>query len=376
VFSESSEWTLQAYYDRTERGSDIRNTVDLDFQHRFRLGERQVVVWGAGFRHMQDRNSGSFDGELVPERRRVDLFSAFIQDEIVLVPKRLTLTLGTKFEHNDFTGVEVQPSGRLLWTPADRHTVWASVSRAVRTPSRGEDDLILRREPVYPAGAFFPGSPSVVTSLTGNREFESEELLAYELGYRVQPHERFSVDIAAFYNQYEGLRSFAPADPLVDFQSSIPTIRGYAINGLEGETYGGEISATWHATDWWRLRAHYSLLFTQIHQASLTPDLSTEAALEGTSPQQQFLLRSSLDLSRSIELDSTLRYVDSLPALALQSYLVVDVRLGWRASENVELSVVGQNLFRSRHEEFKSSFVPVATSEVETGIYGKVTIRF
>jgi iron complex outermembrane receptor protein len=378
--SDVSEFTLQTYYDRTEREAsifaDYRDTFDIDFQHRFPIGERQVIVWGGGYRRMNDSTKSTFDIELDPESRRTDLFSAFLQDEIALVPKRLTLTLGSKFEHNDYSGFELQPSARLLWTPAERHAVWASVSRAMRTPSRAEQDIILRQGPAYPANSFFPGSPSAVFATQGNSKFESEELIAYEAGYRVQPHDRLSLDFAGFYNEYEGLRSFTPADPAFDPFSTPPRVAGRAFNGLDGETYGGEISAMWRAADWWRLRAHYALLFAQVHQRPGGIDSAAELSNEGMSPQNQVLIRSSMDVTRNVEFDATVRYVDSLPGLNIDSYLALDLRLAWQPSENVELSVVGQNLLNRRHREFSPTVIPAQTTEIEAGVYGKVTIRF
>jgi iron complex outermembrane recepter protein len=386
TFSDTSELSLQTYYDHTRHDSAIvdetRDTFDVDFQHRFALGGRQTIVWGAGYRVTGDEVRDTFDLDLEPNRRTTDLFSAFLQDEISVVDKRLTLTLGSKFEHNDYTGFEVQPSARLLWIPAERHTVWASVARAVRTPSRAEDDITLRQEPVYPRGALFPGlgpippSPAAVTSVSGDRDFQSEKLIAYEAGYRVQLHDALSLDLAAFYNDYSELRSIEPGNPTVDFFSSPPAVRGVAGNKLGGETYGGELTINYQALPWWRLRGGYSLLFANLHRIDGGQDRSSETQIEGSSPQNQFLLRSSMDLTRNLEFDATLRYVDSLPSLNVDSYVAVDLRLGWRPKENVEFSIVAQNLFADQHQEFSPTTVATGTTGVETSVYGKITIRF
>jgi iron complex outermembrane receptor protein len=240
----------------------------------------------------------------------------------------------------------------------------------------------LRQEPVYPRGALFPGfgpippSPAAVTSISGDRGFESETLIAYEAGYRVQLHERLSVDLAAFYNDYDELRSLEPGDPPVDFFSSPPSVRAFAANKLAGQTYGGEISLNYQPATWWRLRAGYSLLFMNLHRVEGGRDSASERLIEGTSPRNQFLLRSSMDLPRDFEFDATLRYVDSLPSLNVDSYLALDLRLGWHPTENVELSIVAQNLFDHQHREFGPTTVATGSTEVESSIYGKVTIRF
>jgi iron complex outermembrane receptor protein len=378
---------LQTYYDRTNRDTAIlgekRNTFDVDFQHRFAWGDRQTIVWGGGYRLTSDEIRNTFDASLDPGRRSSNLFSAFVQDEIVLVEKRLVLTLGSKFEHNDFTGFELQPSARLLWTPNPKQSFWGSISRAVRTPSRAEDDIHLRGEPVIPQGAIFAGlpalgippSPTIVTSIAGRRGFDSEKLIAYELGYRVQVAPRVSLDAAVFYNDYDELRSLELASATPDFTTSPAQFSVFARNKLKGETYGGELSLTYQPTDWWRFRADYAHLQTALHLDGGT-DVGTERGIEGSSPQNQFALRSSIDLPHGFEFDVALRYVDSLPALHVPSYLELDLRLAWRLSENVEFSIVGHNLLDNSHPEFKPTIIATQPAEIERSIYGKITVRF
>ncbi|MEW6159067.1 MAG: TonB-dependent receptor, partial [Verrucomicrobiota bacterium] len=178
TFSEESDLGVQVYYDRTERHDrvhrEIRNTYDIDFQHRIALFERQEFIWGLGYRLTTDELGEGRDRtgaiQFIPSHRQDQLFSAFLQDEIAIIEDRLRLTLGSKFEHNDYTGLEIQPNARLLWTPHRNHSVWGAVSRAVRSPARFEHDV----------RAWFIPPPSM---LVGNPEFESESLLAYELGY-------------------------------------------------------------------------------------------------------------------------------------------------------------------------------------------------
>lgn len=374
TISDESSFSLQTYYDRTFRDTDIftekRDTFDVDFQHRFPLGERQDIVWGGGYRLSDDDVGNTFDISMHPKNRTTQLFSTFLQDQISIVPKRLFLTLGSKFEHNDFTGFEFQPGARLLWTPHERHSVWASVSRAVRTPSRAEDDVRINQQP-GPA----PGS---IVALFGDRSFESEELVAYELGYRVQPLDQLSFDLATFYNDYHNLRTLVPGNPFIETSPAPPhlIIPFGAGNDLTGETYGAEISATWQALDWWRWTASYTYLQMQIHAGSSRPDHLSERAMEGSSPHHQVSLRSRMDLPNNIELDGAIRYVDVLPALNVKSYMTMDLRLAWRPRPNVEISVTGQSLFDDRHLEFAPTTIATQKAEVERAVYGKVTWSF
>ena len=372
--------SLQTYYDRTNRKTPIfgeqRDTFDIDLQHRFRWGDRQTIVWGGGYRYGSDEITNHFDISFRPEARSTNLFNAFAQDEIALVKERLVLTLGSKIEHNDFTGFEFQPSARLLWTPAARHSVWASISRAVRTPSRAEDDILIQQGPVLPASALFPGSPATLTSISGNRDFCSEEVIASELGYRVEATARLSFDLALFYHEYRRLGSFETGEPALDLLAQPARINVVIANLLESETYGGELTSTWQAAPWWKWRANYSLLYVQTHLARGGGYVAGEQRAEGSSPRHQAAVRSSIDLPRGWEFDAGLRYVDALPALAVPSYLALDLRIGWRISDAVEFSVVGRNLFDQRHVEFRPTTVTTESTEVGRSIWGSVTIRF
>ncbi len=382
-----SNWALQLYYDRNDRNGTggffhIRwETYDVDFQHSFRLGERQKVTCGLGYRFVDFHGFPSapddgFQIDWVTAYRTTHLFSAFLQDEITLLPERLALTLGSKIEHNDFTGYEVQPTGRLLWTPTKTQSVWAAVSRAVRTPAFAEDEFAFTLQPV---------GPGVFPQLRGNTGFQSEKVIAYELGYRAQATPKLSLDAALFYNVYDDLVAALPtgevtAPPAPIF---IPVTR---VNRLEGETYGAELAVTWQVTDWWKLYGAYTLL--QMHLHSKTHGLSASdqaslaaqgAGVEGQSPQNQFYLWSSFDLSRTVEFDLIGRYVDNLPGSppGIKSYFALDARLAWKPRPNLEIAVVGQNLIGDQHLELgRASRVGGPLSEIPRGIYGTVTLTW
>jgi iron complex outermembrane receptor protein len=299
-FSDEANIQLQAYYDRTHRDVVIfkeqRDTFDLDFQNRFRAGRRHDFVWGAGYRVTSDDTAPTTTVTLRPDSRTLNLFSMFVQDEIGLIEEKLRLTVGSKLEHNDLTGWEVQPGARLLWTPATNHTAWASVTRAVRTPSRAEEDIQINS--VVTTG--------VVGSFFGNRGMESEKLVAYELGYRVQPITKVSLDLATFFNDYDDLRTleFGPPPPT-------SAAAQYVRNRMHGETYGAELAANWQVTDWWRLRGSYTWFKMQLHRDANSNNPANEDP-ENESPHHQFMIRSSFDLPKNLELDCSWRYVDAI----------------------------------------------------------------
>ncbi|NQU07062.1 MAG: TonB-dependent receptor, partial [Candidatus Abyssubacteria bacterium] len=374
--SETSETTLQIYYDRTERNQlsankEHRDTVDIDFQHSFALGERHAILWGLGYRFTEDNIADTISSSTDPTSRQDNLFSMFVQYEITLIPERVRLTLGSKFEHNDYTGFEVQPSARALWTPHKDHTVWAAISRAVRIPSRIEHDLALIVSVEAP-----PGIPLPIFGVLNPSEdtFGAEEVIAYEVGYRVRPVKSLSLDIAAFYSNYDELRSQEIGVPSLVF----PIILAPMIfdNKMDGSTYGVEIAAEWKVTDRWTLKSGYAFIDMDLDldsDSAAVPALVDDA--ERSTPHHQFQLRSLLDLPHNLELDAAVYYVDSVPTFDISSYIRADLRLAWRPTENLELSVVGQNVFEGHQKEFEPTLFTPAT-EPERSVYGKITLRF
>ncbi len=360
-FGGDSHLTVQSYWDRTVRNnpvlSETRDTGDIDAQHTFKIGDRNELTWGAGFRSThRDITRNSLNVTVLPDDKSHDLYSAFMQDQISITHDFKAI-LGTKFEHNDFTGFEIQPSARGEYSVRTNQTIWASVSRAVRTPSEAENDIRLNVAGIPPGAATIHGNPNML----------AEALIAYEIGYRVTPIERLNLDLTAFYNSYTRLRSQDPFAP--PFQ----TIAG---NGLTGESYGGEAAVSVEAVpNVWRLRGGYSFLRMQIHRDS-TGDQRTELMYEGSSPENQFFVHSSLDLPLNLKFDTTLRYVDRLRAVGIPSYVEVDARLAWQASKDLEVAVVGQNLIHDHHAEFAPTFIGTEQAEVERGVFGKLTFRY
>ncbi len=384
VISDRSDVALQIYYDLLERDSVVfgenRDTFDLDFQHHRLLGDRHNVVWGAGYRFTHDDVDGSFTAHFDPETRDDHLISAFAQDEIALVREKLKLTLGSKFEHNDYSGSEVQPNARLLWNPHEHHTFWTAVSRAIRSPARYEHtaQVVLDVMPPGVAPNLLP-YPMVIAP-TSDDDFDSEDLLAHEFGYRVLITESLNVDTALFYNKYDDLltaeaQMLTPVPPSSPQYSLIPLIPD---NKMDGETYGTEIAVDYKPLDWWRLQAAYTYTDIQLHYDGDTRGQIFEE-YELRSPQNQVSLRSSMDWPHNVEFDLWARYVDDIPVYEdpeVESYVTLDARIGWRPKKNFDLTVALQNLLDSQHAEFGSSLIDTRRTEVERGIYIKATWYF
>jgi iron complex outermembrane recepter protein len=371
--SDTSGVEVQAYYDRVERVDSFfdtaRDTFDVTAEHTFALGKRNNVIWGVGYRFSHLETEGASPNpafaSVVDESFNTDLASAFVQDDFTVIENKLILTAGTKLEHNDFTGVEVQPSGRLTYKPAENQTIWGSVARAVRTPSEVEG-----RDFVRIGLGFVP--PNIVPTLVGNDEVNSEELIAYELGYRIQPTKRLSVDVAAFYNDYDRLITVVGGGaPFPIAGTPLLAAPQTFVNELEGESYGGEASVTYQPLDNVRITAGYQLLWLQLHRQR--PGVEEDG--EGGSPRNQALLRVAYDITKQLQFDVTARYVENLPSSGIHSYIDADARLAWNATKNLQIALVGQNLLDSQHPEYPAGFGG-APNEIERAGYLKLTYKF
>lgn len=381
TLSTTSDYKLQFFYDYYRRNeawfSEGRNTFDLDFQHRFGLVDKHEIIWGLGYRYAQDNSSAGRLLALNPAGRNDQLFSAFVQDEIELVAQELWLTVGSKFEHNDYSGFEGQPSARIMWAPHHRHRLWASVSRAVRTPSRAEANMTLLQTVMPPQWLPLPAPynviPPVVVTLEGNSRYGSEQVLAYELGYRTTVIPSVSLDVTAFYNDYDSLRLVSPGAPYFDTNSFMLVQPTGVSNGQKAKTYGVELAAVWQMLDWWRWDANYSVLKTEFAGAAL-PQF-------GVSPQQRVSLRSVVSLRENVDLDLWFRYVDnntsvgSFGSAVIPDYVTLDARLAWRPARNLELSLVGQNLLSDSHLEYRQENMTLPTW-IDRGMYGKMSWQF
>ncbi|HKX31320.1 MAG TPA: TonB-dependent receptor [Blastocatellia bacterium] len=376
VFSDRSETALQIYFDRARREiyevSEHTDTFDVDFQHHLALGRRQEIVWGLGYRLINDRVSSTFGTpvQVFPEKQRNQIFSAFVQNELTLVKNRLRLTVGSKLEHNDYMGYEAQPSARLLWMPSQRQTVWAAASRVVKTPAR--IDRGLRYNIMAVPG---PGPLYTVLAVFGNPNFKSEELRAYEFGYRVRPSRKFSLDLATFYNFYDRLRADDAGRPFLETAPPRLVVPLPFGNLLNGKNYGLEASVNGEINRRWKFRGGYSYLGAELNHKLAGQDLNVDR-FEGGSPRHQFQLHSYFKLPRNFELNTSLYHVSRLPASQTPRCTRLDAGIGWKVRETIELNLGLQNLLDDRHPESNSFDAAIIKSQVRRSAYGKMTWKF
>lgn len=349
-----SDFRLQAYYDHTRRDipntyDERRDTIDLDFQHHLSPGENHDLLWGLNYRQSSDNIGNTTFATFTPADRTTHRFGGFLQDRIALIPERLFLTIGSKFGYNDYTGFEYQPNARLAWHADQRQTLWSAVSRGVRIPSRLDDDLVLTI-PLSAPGIPFP----FYVVVNGSNRFESEKLLAYEAGYRLQHSKHLAFEVALFQNEYHDLQTNEPDAPIVVLAPPLPHIivPNHFENNMRGESSGGTFVVNLQPLPTWRLRLQYSYLHLSLETIPQSQDVSSPA-IAGNSPRHQVALHSFMDLPHEWELYAGLRYVDHLPNQGVDSYMATDVNVTWRFSPRASISLAVQNLLDDTHPEFE-----------------------
>jgi iron complex outermembrane receptor protein len=381
TFSENSDVSVQMYYDTfhlTDHFNTFdQGTYDLEFQHRFRLAQIHEIIWGGGYRLVTDkiRPTGTViaEGDYAdPNARNNSLVNGFVQDDIALVPQRLHAVVGTKLEMVPYTGFEFQPTARLIFTPDAKNTIWGAVSRAVRSPSRFEEDS-------HVLGSAMAGDPLPVgITFAGNRSLKSEQLLVVEGGYRTEPVSSVSLDMSTFLNFHHGLVETLPVGDPVFVPGPVPHIDAPTrpLNAAEGVSYGAELAAQWKASDQLRLSASYSFLQMDVHTVIPGNDGGRSAALNGSAPAHQAQVRAYYDITKDLQVNAATWFVGTLEDPHVGSYFRTDLNVVWKPERHIELMAGVRNLFDPQHPEFLDQDVRSTANEVPRTFYFMFTAKF
>jgi len=366
LLENNSQVSLQVHIDQNKREStmlhDSSTTIDTEFQLQLAPKGQHSITWGASYRYFKDEFNGDFTLTTDNERREDDLFGAYVQDEISFATHNIKLILGSKVEHNDYSGIEIQPSVRMLWSPDESQSYWAAISRAVHTPTRFSHDGEVN---IYIPSQFAP----MIISVQGNRELDSESLIAYEAGWRSQINKALSLDLALFYNDYDKLRGRTSGD--VYFENGIMVIPTMYDNNLTGNSHGFEVSAVWQAADWWQIQSNYSYLRLKVDSEV---NSSSDEAIADISPEHQVNIISNFSISPKINLNLSARYVSKLTGVP--AYLELDTNLAWRIKQNLALSLIGRNLLDKQHPELLTAQSSEPPNEQQRAIFTKIRWDF
>ena len=372
------EFSIQGYIDYKSDDaaflSSEQTTIDIDSQLSHVLDDKNEVVVGFGVRRYDDKLENSERFQFLPDEDHRWLLSAFFQNEYKAIPDKLHVTVGAKVENSDYADFEFQPNLRVLYMPEENQTIWASIARAARTPSRGERSAWI-------AGMIIPPNPMspipTKTILQGNEGFDSEDLVAFEFGHRIASGEGLSFDTALFYNRYDNLRSLEPGSISQVF-SPVPhnvfsTLVG---NGIQGSTQGAEIAVNMQPSEKVRMQGTVTYIDFRLENKAGSIDTASVAAYEGSTPQTQLGLRILYDVSEDVSFDLAGHHSSSLSTPGIGSYTAVDARLAWRPNQNLELSLVGRDLLESDHVEFPPTFVGGTLKRIPRSYYLRANWNF
>jgi iron complex outermembrane receptor protein len=376
TYSARSGSTLQVSYDAYERNDtvgDHRGTANVDFSYHSAIGDRHNLAWGLNYSNSNSHSAGTFFTSFVPANLDTQIFGAFLQDEIAIIPDQLYLTVGTKLEHNYYTGFNVMPSARAAWTPTSHQTLWAAISDAVRSPA-AFDAGFRGNVSSFPG----PGGTPVVLAFVSNPDVNDESLVAYELGYRNTISNRVSIDFASYYNDYDHLETIENAPEF--FESTPPpphyvspfTYKNLMYGGVEGiETF-----ASWKVSNRWTLNPGYAFEEPHMHLRPASQDVTGVPAAQGNSPDHSAQVRSRVELPHGLTWDASAYFVNRLTAPVVPSYTRVDTQFTWQFAEGASISLVGQNLAQDRHLEFIDGLGSVRSALIKRGVYAKFAWKF
>ena len=349
TLSTDSEFQAEGYVDHTYRlipqnFEETRTTGSGSVKYHVRTGRHDLLL-GADALVSADEIGNIGFAQLVPPERTIHTLGLYGQDTIQMGPQA-ALVLGLKGEKGSLSGFEAAPTIRFAWTPTASTTAWAAVSRAVRTPVRIDEDLLI----------LLPG----LRLFEANDDFKTERVLAYELGVRRRLASAVTFDLSAFAYRYHDLRSTEPV-------GTAPTPLTFK-NTLGARSYGAEATLRYQPGRRLAFKGSYRFLDLDFSKDPGSRDTSNGSA-EGNDARHVAVLAAHLDLPRGVELDGFLRHASALPNPALEGYTTMDVRLGWRPSKRLEISLLGRNLFDRQHAEF------VTTNSLNEQVHRSGTVK-
>jgi len=380
------DWSIQAYYERIDRNSSanahlIWNQADIETTMHWKASAVHDINFGVDTRLMFDHTDPGVFLHLADPDHTDRWVSGFVQDDISFIPDRLRLTIGTKLEYNNFTGFDFQPSARLFVRPERHVALWAAVSRAVRTPSRFERSSIINSPPSPANSVNNPLPLPVYAEVIGALGTQSETLLAYELGARANLGAGWSLDVAAYYNDYKKLTSIAPLGatpifvPPIPYPVGINLDLGFMARG-KAHTYGVETVLKGQLAFWWQTELTWSHF-----DYSLLNDPTTGLPYSlifplNFSPHDQIAWRNNFDITRRLALSGQLIHVSKLPGSGVPAYTDLDLRVNWQISSALSLSLIGEHLFHKRKLEFVQVSYPGPQSYQPRQITAQLGFRF
>ncbi|MGI4756843.1 MAG: TonB-dependent receptor plug domain-containing protein [Janthinobacterium lividum] len=335
-------------------------TGDIELVNHSRPSDRFDLVWGGEGRYTYDHTSGAA-GTQLPTYNNY-LVSGFLQADYALKPHVLTLTVGTKLQDGSLTGVQAQPSVRLMWLVNDHQSVWAAVSRAVVAPSLQDKAISVPLKLGTVRGL------PIIGNLLGSQAFKPEEVVAFEGGYRRRFTRNLSTDVALYVNRNRRLQSLTAGTPVF-----VPTPAPYVVvdelytNAFSGISEGVEAAMNWKPSSRVHARASYSWTEAQIGARAGDPSTLVDPYSTARNTASGDVAWS---ISKALSFDALLYRVGNIAAPNsitngaynaavvldyIPAFTRLDTHLKAALGSHTVLEVGGTNLLQARHVEFGSS---------------------
>ncbi len=383
----SAQFYIADYQDDPKEIGEKRRTYDFEIQQQFSPWKKHDVVTGIGGRRNEDHTVPGLSGAfLTPLNENYGIYDAFIQDEMAL-KDTLKLTLGTKFEHSNYTGWNSLPNIRLSWFPTETETYWGAISKAIRTPNRIDSGGEALYKIYQPGEGMNPAADPfnlgvVISSVKAN--VENEKINAFELGYRKQISNSLTFDAATFYQKsYKDVTREAqtpicyPSNKPVPFCDPTDFVRLELVteHNLDGHSTGFELNTEWHNNEGWTVDFAYAYINAVFYYTHNSNDTTRKASESGSSPDHQANILISKEWN-GWRLDSWIRYVGAMPNINTPRYTQFDLQLSKMIRPRLNLALVGKNLADAQHKEYEEGFLPSATTEIPRSGYVKLNWEF
>lgn len=353
---DTEEWSIVGRWERGEPGrvnQQLQLSLDtmnqelyekretLDFSYQAMLPEMRAQTWTFGVTYKNSQDDLSSEIAIEPRRMTQDTYGVFVHNSVALSAHN-RLQLGSQLEHNQFTGWEVQPNLQYIYSPTERLSYWASVSRAVRTPLRTENGFALD----------VPLNGTDVGRITGDRDLRAEKVLAWQAGVRMGWREDLFVDVAAFYNEYRDLIIQVAGTPFFEStpapgRTVFPAV--YA-NSADGHTMGLEAALKAQPLARWNVGASVSV-YSQTHWV----DSLGFGSVSGI--DHQFQLHSAATVATNLQWNVDLYYAGELSTGDVPSYYKLDTEISWTPLKGLAVGLGLKNALDASHQEAGSNTV-------------------
>ncbi len=372
TLSEGSSLMFQGvgeYVSRSEIDKDFKvsqKSIALETSYYFHLMKNLTILTGAGLSVTDIDYDDGVDISAIRDDVTDERYFGYLTGDLDLFDGRLILTSGFRLEDDKYTGTVFEPTARFMWQAPYDWKVWGALSRASRTPSFPERNQELYVAGLQPMSYINPSPLPAEIIFEGNWDLKEETLIAYEAGFRKSWSRDFSWDVAAYINDYDDLIEvqffeMVPVfmmHPVTNTQVPVSVLQFVKpVNDISSVVKGIETSVKWQLSP--DLKLSMTGDIRDYERLEVVDPLGIGGLTVQKSPEYQFGLKADYQYNPKLDITTWLRVVGDLYNTSDQGYWDINVRTGYAITPEIELSVIGENLVRSKRESISSlNFLP------------------